>query len=382
MSRTAEQVWRGTDVSLAEVLRQLNVLRVAAARREIGDLEHIHPRNSVLDVIVISSQPEEAERAATVVEDLAIHHPCRAVVVLDEPGARRSRIDASVTSLTHPLVAGVACQYEQVFLRVQGPAADHIPSLVDSLLIPDVITYLWWTGDPPLRTPRFASVLEAADVLLVDSSRFARSQESFTQLAGVVAETANTVFGDFHWARLQPWRELLAQFFNPPTRRPFLHGIGALGIDYVALGRGNRSAAALFAGWVGSTLGWQLKRSAAGRGGVLAAHLVSPHGDPVEIAMRPVEMDGFAPGEITGIRIDAVGAGRTCLVHAIRSPEDSSQVTVDADVGGSRVPRLMLPVPPRSDAELLSRLLIEARGDRAYPAALQLGAGLLKSARA
>jgi glucose-6-phosphate dehydrogenase assembly protein OpcA len=263
VSGSAEQTWRGTDVSLSEVLRQLNQLRVTAARREIADREHIHPRNSVLDVIVISSELEEAERAATVVEELAARHPCRAVVVLDEPGTGKSRIDASVTSLSHPLVAGAVCQYEQVFLRVRGPAANHIPSLVDSLLIPDVVTYVWWTGDPPLGAARFRSVLEAADVLLIDSARFSRPYESLAQLAGVVAEAGNTVFGDFHWARLQPWREVLAQFFNPPSRRPFLRGVGALGIDYVALGRGNRSAAALFAGWLGSTLGWRLRRPAA-----------------------------------------------------------------------------------------------------------------------
>src|SRR5207248_8066153 len=139
-----------------------------------ADQEHIHPRNSVLDVIVISADAAEAERAAAVVEELAIHHPCRAVVVLDEPGTGESRIDATVTSLTHPLVAGSACQYEQVFLRVRGQAAEHIPSLVDSLLIPDVVTFVWWAGSPPLGKPRFNSILDSADVVLVDSARFDR----------------------------------------------------------------------------------------------------------------------------------------------------------------------------------------------------------------
>jgi glucose-6-phosphate dehydrogenase assembly protein OpcA len=378
----SEQVWRGVDVTLAEVLGQLNQLRAAAARQEIADQEHIHPRNSVLDVIVISSDPAEAERAAAVVEELAIHHPCRAVVVLDEPGAGKSRIDATVTSLTHPLVAGAACQYEQVFLRVRGQAAEHISSLVDSLLIPDVLTYLWWTGSPPIGKPRFASTFDSADVLLVDSARFERPFESFAALAELAAGSSRTAFGDFHWTRMAPWREVLAQFFNPPARRGFLRGIGALGIDYVADGRGNRSAAVLLAGWLGSALGWKLEGAAAGKGGgVVAVNLRSSDGHPVEVAMRPVEMEGFQPGEITAVKIDAVNQGRTCLLHATRDGEDTGHVMVDAAVGGSQVPRLVLPVPARADAELLSRLLIEARGDRAYRGALQMGAGMLKSAR-
>jgi hypothetical protein len=65
----------------------------------------------------------------------------------------------------------------------------------------------------------------------------------------------------------------------------------------------------------------------------------------------------------------------------VRDPQDSGHVKVEADVGGSAVPRLMLPVPPRTDADLLSRLLIEARGDRSFPGALKMGAALLESAR-
>ena len=121
--------WRGTDVSVGEVLRQLKALRAGAAGA---------PRNSVLDVIIIASDAAEAERAAAAVERLAIHHPCRALVVVDEPGAGSSRIDATITERGEPEPGGTGSVHEQVFLRVQGPAAEHIPSLVDSLLLPDV----------------------------------------------------------------------------------------------------------------------------------------------------------------------------------------------------------------------------------------------------
>src|SRR5205807_2442674 len=79
---------------------------IAAAREQIKESEHIHPRTSVLDVIVVASEDAEAERAARVIEDLAAHHPCRAIVVMDEPAGGESRIDATVTSITHTLVTG------------------------------------------------------------------------------------------------------------------------------------------------------------------------------------------------------------------------------------------------------------------------------------
>ena len=375
----AEQTWHGDDLTVGEVVRRLTALRVESARAQIGDSENIHPRNSVLDLIVIAAESDEAERAAAVVKGLAVHHPCRAIVVLDEPGRGRSRIDATVTSLSHPLMAGTVCQYEQVMLRVRGPAADHIPSLVEALQIPDVVTYIWWTGTAPVGDKRFETALQAADVMLIDSARFARPYDAFRELAELAARTTSTVFEDFHWARLQPWREVLAQFFNPADRRPFLRGIGALGIDYVAKGRGNRSAAVLLAGWLAAVLDWRLKRVASGKGGTLVAHLVSASSHPVEVAMRPVEMAGFCSGEVTGVRLDAAARGQTCLVSAVRDRNDSDHVIVDADIRGSSVPRHVLPAAAESDGDLLGRLLVSARGDRFYPSALRLGAELLGS---
>ena len=378
----SEQVWRAAGVRIGEVLQRLSRLRVEAARAELKDSQHIHPRNSVLDVIVVASEAAEAERAARVVEELAAHHPCRAVVVLDEPGGTESRIDATVTSITHDLMAGSVCQYEQVFLRVQGPAAEHIPSLVESLLLPDVITFIWWAGSPPVGSKRFRTALAAGDVLLVDSSRFDRPYESFSALAAEAAAAPATSFGDLHWARLEPWREVLAQFFNPADRRGFLHGIGAVGIDYVGEGRGNRSAAALLAGWLDSALGWKLQRVAAGAGGIMACHFLSSGGHPVEVDMRPSQIEGLAPGEIGAIRVEAVANGQTCRLQAVRDGEDSGHVILDGELRGLPIPRMVVPLPSRSEASLLSGLLADARSDRVYPASLIHAAGLLEAARA
>lgn len=369
---TVAPAWHGTDVSVGEVLEQLRSLRASAARP---------PRSSVLDVIIIASDAGEAEAAAAAVGKLAAHHPCRALVVLDELDAGSSRIDVTITEHGEPGPDGMASPHQQVLLRVRGPAAEHIPSLVDALLLPDVATFVWWTGSPPMRAARFRTALEAADVLLVDSARFERPYESFAALAEIVAGPSTTVFGDFHWTRLGPWREVLAQFFNPPTRRGFLRGIGAVGIDYIAEGRGNRSAATLLAGWLASALGWRLKTAAAGRGGVMAANFVSPDGHPVELALRPVGMDGFAAGEITGLRIDAVWQRNSCRLRALRDEADNGHVVVEGELRGTPFPRLVLPVPAMADEAVLNRLLVDARSDRAYPRAIKLGAELLRSAR-
>ena len=128
-----------------------------------------------------------------------------------------------------------------VNLHVKGAAATHLAGLVDPLLVSGVPTYIWWLGTPPFGSKELRDTLQIADALVVDSARFARPYHSFLGFADTIAHSHHKLgFSDFQWARLDPWRESIAQFFAPVNRRAFLSGINEIGIDYRGVGRGNR----------------------------------------------------------------------------------------------------------------------------------------------
>ncbi len=378
--RTTRQEWRGTDVTVAQVQSRLSLLRAQAAREEALDQGNPHPRNSVMDLVVIASDQRSAESAGETIEALAAHHPCRAIIVLDVPGGDTT-IDATVTSFSHQLVECENCLYEQVFLRARGAAAEHIPSLVEALLISDVTTYLWWTGSPPFKESRFIGALAIADVLILDTSLLERPYEGFLELAEIGRRNPGVSVGDLQWARLRPWREILAQFFNPRNRRAFLRGIASVEIDYVAQGPGNRSAAVLLAGWLSASLDWRLTQAAAKAGGAVIAHLEAPGGHAVEIAIRPVERTGFASGDILAVRLKAVRGVETCSMTAQRDVEHRDQVTTEGKVASVALPRRSLAMPSLDDMSLIHQLLIGARGDKVYRRSLEAAAGLKAALR-
>src|SRR5579864_6478574 len=126
---------------------------------------------------------------------------------------------------------------------------------------------------------------------------------------------------DFQWSRLKPWRETVAQFFTPATRRPFIDGISEVGIEYSGEGRGNRIAAALLTGWLASTLGWKLQKAAAGAGGVVAAHYAAGGWRPVEVAFRSVPKASLTPGEVATVRLGGASGGSTFNLTVQRDPE-------------------------------------------------------------
>lgn len=367
--QSSQESWRGTAITIPQVLSRLNQLRMQAARADVRDGRHVHPRNSVLDLVVVASDNDEAEQAAAIMAELATYHPCRAIIVQDEPEGARSSIDATVTSRSHELMSGAVCQYEEVFLRVRGPVAEQIPSLVEAMLAPDVNTYLWWTGSPPLAAERFRQSLQVADVVVVDSARFADHGALLVALAEQAAERRAPVFADFNWARLHGWREVLAQFFNPRDRRSFLSTISEVVIERGG-GVGNRSAVTLLAAWLATSLSWELLAAADRQ----TIRLRSTHGEPLEIRFSSGPDRFAAREEVVGVEIRT--AGGDCLVHARFDPRSEVNLVLGGELWGRPLTRRVIPQESPTAGALLSHLLMDARGDSVYPRVLQTAAAM------
>jgi len=334
---TPEIAWRGEDVTIGEVLGALSDIRRKAAQVDAGDEEQPHPRNCVMTVVAVATTDADEGRAQRASMLIAAQHPSLAIIVREEPKARAGRIDASIA--THDVKGSSDTpQCEIVSLRVRGAAGEHLAALVDPLLMSGVPTYLWWLDTPPFGKTELVDALRICDALVVDSARFDRPYHDFLGLADLALHSHKKLgVGDLQWARLAPWRETMAQFFEPKERRGFMTGISELGIDYVGEGRGNRIAAALLIGWFASALGWKVERAVGGAGGVLVAHLVMEGGRQVEVAFRSMPKAHLAEGEVSAVRIAGAAAGATFRLSVQRNPERQSRLT--SEVGPSEFKR-------------------------------------------
>lgn len=361
--------WSGADVDLDEVLRRLSELRAS------------RPRNTVMNLLAMVSDDEMARRATSTAAELGVKHPSRTIVVRPMPEGP-DRIDAAIRTHGHALVDGAPVQYEEVTLQVWGKPALHLYSLVEPLLTSDVRTHLWWLGTPPWESHTFLQVLEDVDTLVVDSGIFERPYESFIALARV-ADTMHDPQGvaDFQWSRLKPWREALAQVFAPRDRQAFLRGISALGLDYTGEGRGNRSAAALLAGWLIRSLGWELQSATGMTGGSVRAFYRAPAGHPVEIAARSVATGAAGEGRIAALRIEAVAQGQTCRLEIVRDRDELERAVLRLEIGGAEAVRseIRLGLATAPDSVLLSDVLVTGRRDPIYLESMTAAATLLSA---
>lgn len=230
-----------------------------------------------LVAVVDERSARAAMEAATVG---AAAHPCRLLVVIRrQPDLRDSRLDAEVTVGGH-LGAG-----ESVVLRVYGPLGHHAESVVLPLLAPDTPVVTWWFGPPPERIAddplgalagrRITDAAEAPDPLEALRQRAADYSPGDTDLA---------------WARLTPWRALLASAFDTVTASP-------TGASVVA--EAANPSAALMGAWLRGRLHVDAQVEESGGPGITAVGV------------------GFGDGEL---RIDRPD-GRNATIQRPGSPE-------------------------------------------------------------
>lgn len=331
-------VWSRENVSMSVVLEALNEIRKKFAVEEAQEAEHPHPRPCVMTLVAVASTEAEERRAQRAARAIGMLHPAQLIVICDQPHLKPGQIDAAIVTDAHWPASASAVQCELVNLHVRGAAGEHLAALVDPLLQSGVPTYLWWVGTPPFGKKEFTDALRICDSLVIDSSRFEAPYRSFMELTKL-GENSHQKLGvaDLQWARLEPWRETVAQFFAPADRRPFMSGISEVGVDYVGDGRGNRVGASLLIGWFASALGWKLQKAAGGGGGVVAAHFTAEGWRPVEVAFRSVPKEQMAQGEVSAIRVAGSANGKTFKLTVMRHPERPRRAAPDIGAGAYQV---------------------------------------------
>lgn len=370
MTLMDEAFWGGQATSIDTLERELSRLRRAAVAhaRERGNTL---ARASVLNLVVYAEREMHARRAARTVSDLALRHPSRAIVVLGDRD--RAGVVASVQLHCHvPQADGAQpVLYEQILARVRGDFDERVASVVIPLLVPDLPVFLWWTGTPPSDARHLDDLVKLADRFIVDSADFARPDRTLSRVADLARSGVGIT--DLNWARLTPWRELIAQFFDVPAWRPLLDAITGIRAGFAVDMDGrdtHPSQALLLLGWLASRLGWRpVEALAPSEAGGLLFRMERAEGAPVMVRLRPRFERGLDAGDVSGVRIQA-RVDRDTAEFVVKRAPDERHATATAVVDGVVRAERVVPLPALGIRELLGEELTIAGNDHVYEDAL------------
>ncbi len=374
MSVDASLGWAGQQVEVGQIEEALREAWREEAVRAPEARGSLAARTNVLNLIVHAASRAQLEQVGQAIAHLGVHHPSRAILLLGEETAEDSALKAFVNTNVQEL-GDRRLLFEQVTIMAQGEAAKHLPGVVDPLLLAELPDFLWWLGQPPFRQTSFTRMIDLVDRLIIDSASFHNMSVGLRELAEMTIVPHSPAISDFAWERLRPWRELVAQFFDPADYVASLETIEEVNIDYEPTG-GRKSSGfsegLLALGWACSRLGWQVDRRPIREGLGAYRWELNTGGRLITVALRPEHQDD----EIVGLRTLTLVAGGQAPGTFEVYRESGVHLTTRVNVPGApNLDQIMRATEP-DENDLLLQSLGEFGHDRTYDGALVFAAQL------
>lgn len=338
-------------------------------------------RVCVLNLMVYTPGEHAAGEVSQIMAEVTTQHPSRIFVIRPTSGESGSPLSAWVTALCHLSAGGhkqVCC--EQIMITAEDDAVYRLPSLVRSLLVPDLPVVLWWRAVPSFESRLFAELAKASDRVIIDSAMVQDSEQGLAELAALINEREQwTAFSDLSWSRLTPWRVAVAGFFDTPDWRAYLGRLNRVEIDST-LGRDDRRAipsqALLLVCWLASRLRWRSASKARWSGDHSYQLELASENRPIEIQIRTSGSAKGTPGEVGSLRL--VAEGETSAQFVVSRSEDDLYLQSDVQLAGTKLAAKVFPLSDRHEAQLISKELEILDRDAMFEQALAFFASIPK----
>ena len=223
------------------------VFDTEAIRLEWREARGGHPSTATMNLIVYVENERYRDWVFERAQRIADKHPSRMIVLDAVKGEHGTKITAELPRADAPF-------RERVKLGVDGIRAPQRVQFVEALVVKDVPLVLWWAADRLFSSETFKGLLDIVGHIILDSSGTDKEPNAIREFASFFSGTQNAALNDLAWMRLDPWRDVVAQFFDDPGMRDELFAI-----HNVSVSSGSDSEALYLGGWLASRLGWSVR---------------------------------------------------------------------------------------------------------------------------
>ncbi|MFA6561635.1 MAG: glucose-6-phosphate dehydrogenase assembly protein OpcA [Verrucomicrobiia bacterium] len=381
---TVEQFLAGIPVPVepAAIERELAALWKPASEQTSAGASAAVTRVCLANLLVVGDTANNAWHAGAL-QKISARFPCRILWAQLGPGSAAAALTADVTALCHlPSPGNPQVCSELITLHTGRGGAGHVPCAVLPLLEPDLPVVLWWAMPADAETALFDALCELADRVIVHAEPLAspalRTLRAVPSLELCLRKHAADKATVMVWHTMSHWRELTAQFFDPPQLRDALHGIETVTVRY-ATPTGEPTAAlpaALYAGWLAGQLQWKPVVCKPTPDGVRTVFTDAASRN-VSVELLAQAVDNLAPGRLTMVDITAVsGSGRTSF-HLARVVGERTEIRKTLCLSEECTLLKSLPLADHDEATLLGAAIESQSASRVFPRAAKTALWLL-----
>ncbi len=255
------------SVDVAAIEPELRALwKRASSREEEGAVI----RACSCNFVVLARDRYEAESLLPILARISEWHPCRSLIACreseeeDEGHPSSPHMHAWISAqCSVPFAGGPQICSEVITVAARSIAASDLLNTMVGLLIPDLPVFIYWRSFNNEDRGPIEHIARFANTLIVDSHATRDDATARDRLMELMLNPpANIGVRDLNWARLNAWRDVVAQFFDNPSFRQQAFDISEVEIERdIATSGGIPTRTLLLTGWLASRLGWSLRGS-------------------------------------------------------------------------------------------------------------------------
>jgi glucose-6-phosphate dehydrogenase assembly protein OpcA len=339
-------------------------------------------RANTLNLIAVAPDEDIAQMITSSVSQLSDFLPSRTIIFITAPNVPRVNTwHVDVRLMEGETKGGPPVHFETITISVDPRMSGHLASLVAPLLMSELPTFLWWPTGDFVGSSLFNDIVEIVDRLILDSARLGNDARAVAQMRTLLDDEDDPRLGDFTWIRLEPWRQLIAQFFDPVEVQVCLDQISQVNISYAENRRDRGSgfaAALLIVGWLGSRLGWQVieplePRRAGGWTVPLIARNADGKARDIQVRLTP---DPSPDAKFSVRSVEIVAVGEHDGVFRIMRTDKDDLITSSETAHAPFMSRMVYS-RRRSTVEMLGSELQNFGSDPVFEDAIRLATRLL-----
>lgn len=202
---------------------------------------------TTLNVVAFVEEDEAfLERLTERTNQLAERHAARTVLLVSSHKVTSHTVHSRCNEVENTLLT----HSEQLQIGVSGVGGAELRSIAHALTIPNVRTVLLW-GGRHIADERFTLLAELANVAVIFSSATSDPLQMLRELVALQHTPPAERVRDIAYLRLNPWQDLIAQFFDDDELTEELTTISR--VEVVC---GSAPEAYYLVGWLASRLHW------------------------------------------------------------------------------------------------------------------------------
>jgi glucose-6-phosphate dehydrogenase assembly protein OpcA len=334
------------------------------------------------NLVVYTEDPADRLLITETVAEYVVKHPCRVILAMAEPRSPRRTLESTISTHTYSDPSGKSVTCDQITLHASGAAVKELASAVQPLLVADLPTSLWWRGIFLTQRQLVEQFLAFADRFIYDGVGWTNLHYTVPQVTEFISRYDDKVaFTNFNWSRLRPWRESIADFFDPGMYEKQVWDLRRARVGFMSLpgsDEGHQFRALLLVAWLAVQLEWE---PLAGTPGIEQARLEfrDKKGATVEAELVTLPQSGPTSQGLQHVVLSS-GSGEDAHEFVVeREHEEHLMLLRHKDRAGDTVLRAV-PHADSSTADLLHRELGRRVRNRVFERSFTMASKLLEMA--